>query len=323
MIENQDALRQRIRALLERRKELNITQIGHLTTLGESTVRNWYSHQKDYGQNVFQQIEAAVDRIESLDFPIAQPTVVQQNSRGRRYYEGLTTARHIAETLQFCQKKKAIGVLTGEYGIGKTESIKDWQRSHLDIPSTVIEFKHFTSSSMLTFLSFLSKKLHAGTPRSQGGDAVMQAIVDELNRIPQLLIFDQAEGVRPRVFQLIRQIWDDCKIGIVIAGSPLLWRRLKESRLHDIGALESRVGIWKNLNGLTRDETVDVLRFEGVTNIDAEGFDLLCRGIGGSMRRLLAVSDLLVEGHSGKPITARTIQGVMGNLWGMQTGRAS
>ncbi len=35
------------------------------------------------------------------------------------------------------------------------------------------------------------------------------------------------------------------------------------------------------------------------------------------MRRLMAVAELLVAKHAGKPVTERTVAGVAQNLWGL------
>ena len=312
-----EELRTRITALLERRPDLSLAKIAHLTTLGESTVRNWHSCQKAYGPTTLAAIKRAVDQIESTTPDTAA-------IRSRHYYAGLTTAQHIAAILDFCWAKSSIGVITGEYGIGKTEAVRAWRRDHAHIATTSLEFKQFSGSSMLSFLDVLARRLNAGTPAARGGEPLMQSIIDHLNRQPQLLICDQCEGVQPKVFQLIRQIWDDCKgVGIVLLGSPLLKERLDKARMADIGALTSRVGIWQPIAGVTREEAYDILQLEGVTNIEADAFDLLWRATGGSMRRLLSASDLLAEKYTGKTVTTRTIDGVAASLWGMPLPRRS
>jgi hypothetical protein len=98
----------------------------------------------------------------------------------------------------------------------------------------------------------------------------------------------------------------------------MLLDRLTKSRMRDLGALSSRVGIWAALHGVQKQEAAAILRQEGVTQIDDSAFDLLYRATGGSMRRLMAITDLLVTKHSGKPVTEKTVEGVASNLWGLQ-----
>ena len=66
------------------------------------------------------------------------------------------------------------------------------------------------------------------------------------------------------------------------------------------------MGIWAALRGVQREEAINILRQEGVKEIDDDAFDLIWRATGGSMRRLMAVAELLVAKHAGKPVTERT-----------------
>jgi hypothetical protein len=103
----------------------------------------------------------------------------------------------------------------------------------------------------------------------------------------------------------------------VLLGSPLLVERMRGTRMKDVGALTSRVGIWAALRGVQREEAADIVRKEGVSQIDDPAFNLLWQVTGGSMRRLMAVTDLLTSKHSGKPVTEKTLEGVAGMLWGL------
>jgi len=150
-------------------------------------------------------------------------------------------------------------------------------------------------------------------------------VVEALRERPALLILDQAETANARVLQTIRQCWDRCRldgVGVVLLGSPLLVERMRDGRMKDIGALTSRVGIWAALRGVQRAEMIDILKKEGITDISDEAFRLLCQATAGSMRRLLAVVDLLTAKHTARPITACTIETVASHLFGLDIGRA-
>jgi DNA transposition AAA+ family ATPase len=149
--------------------------------------------------------------------------------------------------------------------------------------------------------------------------------VEHLREHPCLLILDQCELCRPRVLQVLRQLWDrtrDAGCGVVLLAAPVLLARLKGSRMQDLGALESRIGIVAPLSGLTRAEMAAIVKQEGLKDISEEGFALWWRATGGSMRRLMTSVDLLKAKHADKPITEKTIAGVAGSLWGMQVAAA-
>ena len=147
--------------------------------------------------------------------------------------------------------------------------------------------------------------------------------MERLQKEPCLLIFDQCETVRARVFQIIRQIWDrthEYGVGVVILSAPILLARMAGSRMADLGALQSRVGIWAPLSGLGRAEMEAIAKQEGIGDVEDAAFDLWWRATGGSMRRLMAGIELLRAKHAGKRVTEKTIVGIASHLWGLQLG---
>jgi hypothetical protein len=106
-------------------------------------------------------------------------------------------------------------------------------------------------------------------------------------------------------------------VGVVLLSAPILLTRMNQSRVADLGALTSRVGIWAPLVGLQRAEMAAIVKHEGFTDIDEAAFDLWWKATAGSMRRLMRALDLLKAKHAGKRITEKTIAGVASHLWGM------
>jgi hypothetical protein len=135
-----------------------------------------------------------------------------------------------------------------------------------------------------------------------------------------MLIFDQCETVRPRVCQVIRQLWDrthEAGVGVVILAQQIMLARMTSGKAIDLGALTSRVGVFAPLTGMTRSEMAAIVKQEGFSDMDDSAFDLWYRALGGSMRRLMKSLDLLKAKHAGKRVTEKTITGVAGHLWGM------
>jgi hypothetical protein len=106
-------------------------------------------------------------------------------------------------------------------------------------------------------------------------------------------------------------------VGVVLLSAPILLTRMNQSRIADLGALTSRVGIWAPLAGIQRAEMAAIVKQEGFTDIEESAFDLWWKATAGSMRRLMRALDLLKAKHAGKRITEKTIAGVAGHLWGM------
>ena len=201
-------------------------------------------------------------------------------------------------------------------------SVAAWRRANAHkVESLVYEFDQFSAGNVIDFVQSLARMLGVEvTIGSQRGGRVFRDICERLRETPCLLVFDQSEMVRTRVFQVIRQIWDrthEAGVGVVLLSAPVLLVRMNQSRIADLGALTSRVGVWAPLAGISKAEMAAIVRQEGITDIDEEAFDLWWKATGGSMRRLMRALDLLKAKHAGRRITEKTIAGVAGHLWGM------
>ena len=252
---------------------------------------------------------------------------VRKMASSGQFYETQTVKR-IAEVLDYCAEQCAIGVITADFGVGKTEAVKAWRSATAGkVESVVFEFDDFSAHNVVDFVRVMARQFGlANQVGSQNGGLVFRDLCEYLRENPCLLIYDQAETVRPRVCQVIRQIWDrthDAGVGVVMLAAPILLARLMAGKMVDLGALTSRVGIWAPLSGLTRNEMAAIVKQAGFSDVDEAAFDLWFKATAGSMRRLMRSIDLLKAKHQGKRIAEKTIAGVGGMLWGMNFERAA
>jgi len=82
-------------------------------------------------------------------------------------------------------------------------------------------------------------------------------------------------------------------VGVVLLAAPILLQRMNGSKLADLGALTSRVGVWAPLTGVSKQEMAAIVKQEGITDVEEAAFDLWWKATGGSMRRLMRAIDLL------------------------------
>jgi DNA transposition AAA+ family ATPase len=324
-------VRERGLALLQSRPDLSTADIAAHTALGTSTVTKFFSGWQPGTERIVREVERVLNLAEQGE--ILQPgggralMVMEQREPKRRvtskrgFYQ-TETVRRVAEVIEYCREEAAIGVVTADYGVGKTEAVSAWRRGPGRTADVVVfEFDEFTASNKVSFISSLAEAMGLSDSRCglADGARVFRTVVEELRAHPHVLIFDQCELCRPRVCQVIRQLWDharDAGVGIVLLGAPVMLQRLKTMR--DLGALESRVGVYAPLAGVSKPEMAAIVKAEGITDVEDEAFNLWWRATGGSMRRLMATLDLLKGKHAGKRITERTIGGLAGHLWGLK-----
>ena len=330
------AARERVRRLLAARPDLRAEDLAQHTPLAGSTARAWLSGRIPGGREVVGQMLRVADLVESGEILVPggrheavmlsddNQTRITRVARQGTFYE-TATVRRVAEVCSYCVEHAAIGLVTGTFGVGKSEAARAWRRKTAGkIDSLVFEFSEFSGASKVGFVGGLGRIF--GTEKSTGdqnGCAIFDDLCERLRERPTLLIFDQGECARSRIHQIIRQLHDrtnDAGVGVVILAAPILLARL--NKMPDLGALASRIGIFAPLSGLTKPEMAAIVKQEGVVDIDDAAFDLWWKQTGGSMRRLMRAIALVKAKHAGKRITERTMAGVASHLW-TDSGRAA
>jgi len=320
--------REKVRRLLATRPDIRVEDLAQHTTIAACTCRLWLSGGMPGGRQVVGEmlrVADLVERGEILPPGGGREAIVLPEETGPRaarvvrdgnFYE-TGTVRRIRQVLDYCAENATIGLITGTFGVGKSEAVRAWRaRTAGKVESVAFEFSVFSGSDKVAFVGSLARMFGAEkTTGSQNGARIFEGLVERLREQPALLIFDQGECARPRIHQIIRMIHDrtaDVGVGVAILAAPILLRRL--NKLEDLGALASRIGIFAPLAGLTRAEMAAILRQEGITEIDDAAFDYWHKSTGGSMRRLMRSLDLLKTKHAGRRVTETTVTGVASHL---------
>jgi DNA transposition AAA+ family ATPase len=324
-----DRVRAELNGLLSSRPDLSATHIAQQTTLSPSTVRSFAAGRTPGGRHVTTELGRVLDQARTGEILNPSPATVklpdEQSTKrlpkaAAAFYE-TQSVRRVAEVLDFCTENCAIGIITGDFGTGKTEAVKAWLRKPGQVENLLFEFHEFSAANKVETVRMLCDACGIATfVANQNAGRAFQSLCEHLRNKPCLLIFDQCEMLRPRVCQVIRQIWDrtnDAGVGVVMLAAPIMLSRMLSSKMPDLAALTSRVGIWAALTGLTKSEMAAIVKQEGITDMDDLAFDFLYKAIGGSMRRLMRSLALLKARHAGKRITEKTIVGISAHLFGL------
>ena len=252
-----DQLRADWQAYLKTRPDLGPADLAQYTTIAESTVRSWLCGMIPGGYEVIGEMRRVLAQARAGDIlaPGGSSAVVLTEDQAKRRrvakagnFYGTQTVTRIAEVLDYCAERCSIGIITAEFGVGKTRAVADWRRRHAGkVESVFFEFDEFSSTNKVDTVRALARMFGLRNDvGSQNGGLVFREVCDYLRQNPCLLIFDQCETVRARVCQVIRQIWDrtnEAGVGVVMLAAPILLSRLMSGKMADLGALTSRVGI--------------------------------------------------------------------------------
>ncbi|MFQ5968642.1 MAG: ExeA family protein [Acidimicrobiia bacterium] len=161
--------------------------------------------------------------------------------------------------LQFLVEHRAVGLLTGEVGSGKSTAARMFT-SALNPNLYKILYIHYSSGSALDLLRQLAFELDL-QPAHRRGDLARQIeeAVVRLNlskKLHPLLVLDEAQLLSHAALQqlplLLNFEMDSCPyLSLLLLGQPLL-RRSLSLQLHE--SLRQRISVHYHLEGLSRDE---------------------------------------------------------------------
>jgi len=165
---------------------------------------------------------------------------------------------------QACQNGYELGAILGRSGFGKTYALKYYAEK-----PNVIYMECDELMTTTDIISYIEKMLQLPSKDTSSWDRVSRIKDYFRSRHNQgyLLIFDEADKLLNKFTQkkleIIRNIFDQSKVGIIIAGEPQLNMHLKKYSER----FANRIDVAISLEGLSKD---DVIRFLSSYNATPE-----------------------------------------------------
>ncbi len=187
-----------------------------------------------------------------------------------QYFESRDFVQAIG-VCQACQEETALGIVVAESGYGKTHALKKYAKmprvAYIECDDTM---------ACRDLVEAIENKI--GMPKGAGG-----TIWSRVNRIRDffntnegyLLIIDEADKLMNKYTQkkmeIIRGIYDQSSVGVVIAGEPKLEADIKGS----LNRFAKRMDFYYKMGGLSEQEVRDYL--EGYEIDDAAMAEMVSR----------------------------------------------
>lgn len=181
-------------------------------------------------------------------------TVKKGQFKKAEYFESRDYV-HTIGVCQMCQEQQGLGIIVGKSGFGKTHTLKNYAKlprvAYIECDDTM---------ACRDLVEAIEQEL--GIPRGYGGTTWSR-----VNRIREffntnegyLLIIDEADKLISKYTQkkmeILRGIYDQSSVGIVIAGELKLEAEIKGS----LARFANRMDFYYKLKGLTKQEVVDYL----------------------------------------------------------------
>jgi DNA transposition AAA+ family ATPase len=180
-----------------------------------------------------------------------------------RFYQSWMTKQYVVKTeaveeihatLMLCWKRKAIGMIRGDFGKGKTKATHSFCSEY--------EFARFVQlNSSTNTISILNRLADAIGINSFSGskEDKLQAIIRQLKRKPLMLIIDEADELNPRTLAILRDIHGDgeyCSIVMIVTH-----RFDKLIARPELGYLRSRITIKREIRETSLVEAKKIIDF--------------------------------------------------------------
>lgn len=308
-----ESLAERINRHIQINKKVTIASVASATGYSRTTVSRYLAGKYDADATELEaKLTAYLETLGEAPEVERSPLTPGKGGGGLNFYES-QDARNILGVCQSCQDYLGMGIVVGRSGYGKTHTLKQYAR----LPRVAYVECDDTMSS---------RDLVEAIERTLGLPSGYGTIWKRVNGIRDffntnrgyLLIIDEADKLVSKYTQkkmeILRAIFDQSDVGLVIAGEPKLEAAIKTY----LDRMANRVDFYASLHGLSEREVEDYLQGwdmtpEALAELQARArnrqtgcFRLLDRTLS-NVRRILAAS-------GGETITLKTIQQASGMM---------
>lgn len=202
---------------------LSLAQVANRLGAGysSSTLSGWRSACRDSAKR--EQFRGDFDRICRTVNEWME--AFESASEAPRYeqFVDIRTARLMYQVIRQAHRNRAIGVITGDAGRGKTMTMK---YAAEQFPGSV----YFRISQFCRTPAAIAKQLARKLGLKHGGTLVniYTALVEQLAGSERLLLIDEAHQMTHRAREFLRDLHDECEIPLVLGGT-----RQIEDQVHD------------------------------------------------------------------------------------------
>lgn len=200
-------------------------------------------------------------------------------------------------TWQVCDRAREfaytddIGVLFGVVGVGKTKALQEYARRN----TGTIYLRAFDQMTITVLLNRLVWATDARLEQQSRFRAAtnadkVDAIIRALTGTERAILMDECTRMRTNCIETLRDIADEAKVGVVLAGREHL-EPMVQDELGRFGEISSRVGFWPPvIRGITEADCYAITRSAYAGAITDDVLDMYwqcCAGSGRALEKLI------------------------------------
>ncbi len=163
-----------------------------------------------------------------------------------RFYERLTNTEKVRFACTYAHARNDITLVYGDAGAGKTTALEYYRDTHAGV---VMVTANSCTASASAVLKLISQKI--GKTITGKKDDMMNEIVHYFKGTNRLLIIDEADHLTLAALQAVRNLNDEAKIGIVLAGNSKIYNQmLIGSKSSELQQLKTRIVVRRKVENL-------------------------------------------------------------------------
>ncbi len=229
----------------------------------------------------------------------------------------------IYDIVHYVLKRRWIGVFVIPAGSGKTITLR---QIHEETPGSVLLTVTHTRSSAKAFLQTWARAV--GLDEIGPAQQIQDSIIGCLIRSDRLVMIDECHKLGTNCLDIVREIYDETKIPIVMAGTPSFYRTLTARRVGTVSSelmdqLYSRVGLFRDMTERVNSDTANdkaLFTREDIRKVFARGrirlsrdaadllFKLANHPASGGLRTCRDLVQMVADLHAGEEITAKLLR---------------
>lgn len=200
--------------------------------------------------------------------------VQTKNLSERPTFYKTNDAASIIGVCKACQEQNGLGIIVGKSGYGKTYTLKQYSKLQ-----KVCYIECDDTMSTKDLVEAIQNEI--GIPSSYGSVWKRVSGIKDFFNINKgyVVIIDEADKLinkyTQKKLELLRAIFDQCEVGLIIAGEPRLETLVKGY----LNRFANRIDFYTNLKGLSKNEVKDYLSYYSITD---EAVSELATRAGGS-----------------------------------------
>ena len=212
-------------------KRISQAKMAGLVGIKDSTFSRWlnndYPNPENIDVKVLEFLEKEKDREKMTETDVSDFVKTQ-----------ITTS--IWGLLDYIRKRRAISMVYGDSGVGKTKAVVEWAKDKSDV---MVLVARPTLNTPKEIMKTLAEELKTKTTGTQGD--IARGVIKKLKGTDKMIIIDEAQLLTIKAIDELRSLNDDpeTRTAVVLVGNHPLYEKINKEEDEELVLLKNRMAV--------------------------------------------------------------------------------